>query len=233
MLKKLILGAMMASLTLVAAAAPAAAEPTAEVAWLNGLPQKVDICSGGNEVVSRLKYGQAKFHSGVTPGAYAFKVRQAAPGECTGKKLGASVQTFVGDADHTVVIWKPFKRLKMKNFTNDLSVLADQTSILARHMARQPAAVDVWLWEHVAIAADDYPPTFNALKRGQSSPSVAIQPGQFYMDWYPTTRTTRFSWEGYWGRTDAGYVSEAYLIGTTKKNFKVVRLFKPGVVAVP
>jgi hypothetical protein len=203
------------------------------VAWLNGLPQKVDVCSGPKEIISKLKYGALVSWPGLDAGSYEFTIRKAALGKCKGKKLATFNKTFVGGEDYTLVAWKPFARTKLRKYVNDIGVPADKATMTFRHAARNPAAADVWLWEHVLPAVDEWPPTIKALKRGGASPYVAVRPGQFTIDVFATKRTKLFTYEGYWGKTQAATVSETYLLGTNKKNSKIVRVWQDGVIFIP
>ena len=229
MLRKLLLGSVAAVLSLGVMAAPASAAG-AEVAMINGLPFKVDVCLGKTEVISNFRYGQAVFFSGLTPRIYGWSIRLAKTGKCTGAKLATIATTYAADTDYTSVIWKPFSQVNIKTFSNDTSVPADKATLVFRHTAKAPALADVWVWENVQLAADDWAPTFNDVRKGASSAPVEIRPGQYSIDVWASKRTKSFSWEGYWSRTDAGQVYEAYLIGTTKKNFKIVSVYGPGVV---
>jgi len=235
MLKKLLLGISATALVLGVLAVPAsAADPTADASWLNGLTRKVDVCIGGARVGPRLKYGQVAWMNDVPPGTYTFKVRAAARVKCRGQKLASLTPTFVEGGNSTLVVWKPYSTIKVKVFNNDLSLPgAGKSTVTVRHMARRPGAVDVWMWAGVKAAEADFSPTVKGLKKGHSSAAVTVPAGQILMDVYATKRTRYFSWEGYWGYAEPDTASHAYLIGAKKSNFKVVRLWQPGVLLAP
>lgn len=235
MLKKMLLGTSAMALILGVFAVPvSAADTDAKVFWLNGLTRKVDLCIGSQRIGPRLKYGQVLWLNGVPPGAYAFKVRAAARVKCRGQKLATVTPTFTAGGNHTLVIWKPYSKIKVKMFDNDLSLLAaDKSTVTVRHTARRPGAVDVWMWAGIKAAEADFSPTVGALKKGQTSVAVTVPAGQIYMDFYAAKKTPYFSYEGYWGYVEPGTVSHAYLIGAKKSNFKVVRLWQTGVPPAP
>ena len=230
MLRKLTFGMLASVMALGVFAVPASAAVQTDLAWINGLPGKVDVCIGRTEIISNLRYGRAKFYL-WEPGTFRFVIRKAAAGKCNGRKLGVVRTTIGASGDQTAVIWKPFRKLKIKVFDNDTTVEAGASSLVYRHMAKYPAAVDVWLWEHVLRVSDEFPPTFDDVRRGTSSPKVDLRPGQFYIDTYASRRTRFFGWEGFWGRTDPERYLEVYLVGTTKKNFKLVTISQAGDVA--
>ena len=131
------------------------------------------MCIGKSEVIPRLKYGRAKFYL-FRADTFRFVIRKAAPGKCDGKKLGAVTRTVTADANQTFVIWKPGRKVKIAKYINDLTVPEGQAKITLRHTARAPAAINVWVWEHVQPAVDEYPPTIGGLKKGASSRPVEI-----------------------------------------------------------
>jgi hypothetical protein len=235
MLKKLLLAVSAMALVLGVFALPVSAVDTdADVSWLNGLTRKVDICIGSTRIGPRLKYGKVLWLDNVPAGTYAFKVRAAARVKCRGQKLASVTPTFTGGGNHTLVIWKPYSTVKVKLFDNDLSVpAAGKSTVTVRHTARRPGAIDVWMWAGVKAAEADFSPTVKGLKKGQSSAAVTVPAGQIFMDVYATKTTRYFSWEGYWGYAEPDTASHAYLIGAKKSNFKIVRLWQPGVLPAP
>ena len=86
-----------------AIAAPAAAA-SPRVAFVQGIPGKtVDVCIGGNEVRSNLKYGKW-FQRTVGAGSKVVKFRKSAPGSCTGSALGQKTLDLAADDDVTLVV---------------------------------------------------------------------------------------------------------------------------------
>jgi hypothetical protein len=235
MFRKMLLGVSAMALVLGVFAGPVSAvDPTADVSWLNGLTRKVDVCIGSTRIGPRLKYGQALWLNDVPAGTHAFKVRAAATIKCRGQKLASVTPSFTADGNHTLVIWKPYSKIKVKAFDNDLSLpAAGKSTLTVRHTARRPGAIDVWMWAGIKAAEADFSPTVGALKKGQSSVAVTVPEGQIYMDFYATNKTKYFSWEGYWGYVEPGTVNHAYLIGAKKSNFKIVGLWQTGVPPAP
>ena len=238
MVKKLLLGVVGMVLVLGVFAAPvASADPTASrVLIVNGLPARVDICVGSVEVFSNLRYRRAVVFTELPAGAWRFVIRVARAGsDCNGRRLAITNQTFDPDGNYSLVIWRPYRAVAVKRFVNDVSLAApNESSVIVRHVARMPSFLDVWLWEHVSgVKTADSAPTLDNLPRGASSAPIAIRPGQFYADFYPSRRTRLFSWEGYWGAADPGTVTELYLVGTAKANYAVVGFRQAGVVSTP
>lgn len=232
MKQKLLLSVVGMTLLLGVFAGPATALDPApsRVLLINGLPARVDICFGRTEAVSNLRYGRAVLWEELPPGAYRFVIRAARVGRCTGSRLGIVTRTIGEGGNYSLVIWRPNRVLRIRQFENTTAVPADKSTITMRHVARGPSQIDVWLWEHVKVAATDDGPTIDNLRRGASSPPIAVRPGQYYVDSYPARRTRRFGWEGYWGVTEVGLAVELYQIGTTKRNSRIVAFAQPGVL---
>ena len=236
MLRKLLLSAVGTALMIGVFGGPAAAlDPApARVLLINGIPSKVDICFGKTEAVSNLRYGRAAVWEELLPGSYRYVVRLAKVGKCTGKLLGFATKTFASDGNYSLVIWRAFRKVSIKQFTNDVSLeAADRPTISVRHAARNPATIDVWLWEHVRPFPSAFEPTIGGLRRGNASAPIAVRPGQYSADIYASRRTRAFDWAGYWSEAEPGTATALYLIGTSKATYRVVGFSQEGEVAVP
>ena len=231
MLKKLMLAATGTALMLGALAVPAAANSTATVFNLNGMAGvKVDMCNAGQEHISWLKYGRVAKLNAVPAGTHTIKIKKAASGKCKGRKLAKAQITFEAGKNYTLVFWKPFKKVLIRVFENDLTLpSADAATRSVRHTASKPTKINVWLWVHVKPAADAFPPTIRNLRRGKSSAPIVHRAGQVLVDVFPAVRTKKFIWEGYWANAPAGTASQLYLIGNATKNFDLVGIRQAGV----
>jgi hypothetical protein len=223
-------GALAGALTLGLLAVPAAASAATDAAILNGIPTKIDLCIGKQEVASNVRFGRAVFWTDAPSKTHRFVVRKAAPGKCKGKKLGVVRATWADGQNQTSVIWKPFAALKVKTFTNDLSVPEGMATVRFRHTAKAPVPVDVWVWEQLRASVDEWPPTFDNVKKGSSSGILPFRPGQFSMDVLPARRSKAFGWAGWWTKTDPEKAWQFYLVGTSKKNYRLASLWWTGEV---
>ena len=93
-----------------ATAAPAAAA-SPRVAFVQGIRGKtVDVCIGGNEVRSNLKYGKW-FQRTAGAGSKVVKFRMSAPGACTGSVLGQKTLDLAADDDLTIVVTRSAQKV--------------------------------------------------------------------------------------------------------------------------
>ncbi len=102
MIRKMTLVASTSLLMLGLMAVPAQAAETASVIDLNGIPgSRLDLCVGGQEVVSGLRYGGSHLNPSVAAGPATIVVRSASTGTCKGTKLfSAAISLEAGKSLH-------------------------------------------------------------------------------------------------------------------------------------
>lgn len=116
--RRLVIGSILATMTLTAVAAPAgAADPNGTLAIVNGIPgTKVDVCLNGREIKSGLPYGQAILRGVVATGNKNLKFFARDPRTCRGTVLAQTSFPLAAGGDITVVVTK--KAPKIVTFEN-------------------------------------------------------------------------------------------------------------------
>lgn len=111
--RELVIGGMLAALTLTVIAAPAsAADPNGTFAIVNGIPgSSADVCVNGREVKSGLRYGQAFLRDVVKAGTknLTFYTRDART--CRGVVLAKTSFALAAGGDLTIVATKRAPRI--------------------------------------------------------------------------------------------------------------------------
>jgi hypothetical protein len=230
MFRKLLLIVSGLTLALGVFTAPTAAvDPTAKVIFVNAIPGvKVDLCSGGEERVSGLKYGRAAYENPPADELLWFQIRVAKPGKCKGKKLYGGSVTWVDGGNYTQVFWKPGAKVKVRTFENDVSLPApDGDSMVIRHTAKA-AATDFWVWQSV-VGTSDTGPTVPGLKRSQQSRLFAVSSRPTIIQAYPVKRTKAWRYKSAFRNLQPGKAYQAILMGTRQKNMKLKVFGQPGV----
>jgi hypothetical protein len=119
-IRSLIIGAVVAALSVTSLAASVSAMDIADkgkVAIVQGaVGVKVDVCVNGREIVSAMPFGKYTFRR-LAPGAKALRVTKAAPGACKGAKIAYRAFKFPKGADYTIVLSKK-KPQKVMVFDN-------------------------------------------------------------------------------------------------------------------
>jgi hypothetical protein len=235
MLRKMTLIASTSLLMLGLIAVPVQAVETVSVFHLNGIPgARLDLCVGGNEVVSGRRFGQWE-NAALPVGPVTIVVRSASDGNCKGTKLFAAAVSLVAGQNYTIVYWKPGRAYKARVFSNDLTLpAADAVTLTMRHMANT-RAIDVWVWQQVVqTSADEFPPTFNDLAKGAATTpllplaALPVTGQQTLFEAFPSASGAGWTYEYLWTKVYAGGAYQAYLLGNAKSNFRIVLIGQGG-----
>jgi hypothetical protein len=184
-------------------------------------------------VISNLRYGRAAVLE-MDAGAWTIQPRVAKQGSCRGARLASRQILLEPDANDTLVVWRPKSTVSIEVFENDLSLPeAGAVTLVMRHMARA-GAMDVWVWEHVKPAAEDYfVPTFADLAKGGSSSRLVLDEGQVLTEAFPSAKSAPWDYEFLWQYVFANGAYQAYFIGTERSNYQIVLLGQLGTAPGP
>ncbi len=223
MLRKLVLAVVSAVLVLGVLAVPASASPPPGALEINAIPgTRIDICSGGKEVLSNLKYGRASRWDSIEPATQTWSVRKAALGKCKGKRLARFTYTFEWGSTYTIIYWRPKGVVKVKIYKNDDVPKLPGESSLRMHHAAKAGSIDMWAWQKVpAVAAANPGPTIDGLKKGTSSPGFAVPERDSLVIVVPERRTSRWSAASGGKLLNAGIDYQVVFMGSTQKNMRV------------
>ncbi len=224
MLRKLVLAAVGATLALGILAVPASAAPEpARALEINAIPgTAIDICAGGKEYLSNFRYGKSARRDTIVPGPTTWKIKKAAPGKCTGKRLATFSFDFAEGATYTIVYSMPKSVVKMRIYQNKpVALAADEAAVKVVHAAKANA-IDVWLWQAVpAPAAIKLGPTVDTLRKGNVSKDIVVKERYTVASVFPTAVSRKWSSESTARNLDAGWGYQLVFMGDTRKNMRL------------